>query len=334
VPFLFLNLAGAGLYRRQHQAVAVAFYLAGVSLLPLFLLIWFYETGLWVVPAETPGELFPGGAVSNRQLQVTIGVACLWASWLAVRTSTAALSIVSTLLVFLFAVAVLGDFGLRAFLEGGAYDRVALRLFPLVIAYAAAGVLFERRQRAWFARPLYVGAALTLFVVLDLLALNGRTFHYLGGLPMQALQPPDVTSPLLLDTLTALALNGVFFYLAASAIERRGTAQMLPAAQFLFLVAPFSILEPLAAIAEREEYHTNFNWIYLALAIGIAMLSHNRQRKSFYYAGVLNSGFALYLIADRYKWFDDPAWGVALVVVGLAVLVAGFMLDRRTRRTR
>ena len=329
VPFLFLNVAGRWLYRREHQAVAVAFYLAGVSLLPLFLLIWFHETGFWVVAAETPGQLFASGDVSNRQLQVTIALSCAWAAWLALRTRTAALSIVTTVLVFLLALAILADFDLGDFLSDGAYDRVALRLWPLAAVYAVGGYALERRQRAWVARPFYVAAAITLVLVLDLLALDGKSFSYLGGRPMQALQPADVEYPLLLDTMTALALNGAVFYLLAVAIERRGTSVMSSAAQLLLVIAPFSMLEPLAAIAERQEYHTNFNWMYLALAIGIAVLSHRRQRKSFYYAGVINSAFALYLIADRYEWFDDPLWSVTLVAIGLVVLVSGFLLDRR-----
>ena len=123
--------------------------------------------------------------------------------------------------------------------------------------------------------------------------------------------------------------GGALFYLVASAIEHRGTNVMSTAGRLLLVIAPFSMLEPVAAIAERQEYHTNFNWIYLVLAIGIALLSHRRQRKSFYYAGVINSVFALYLIADRYEWFDDPLWSVTLVVIGLVVLVTGFLLDRK-----
>ena len=70
----------------------MAFYLGGVSLLPLFLLILFHETGIWVVPHDTPGQIFDDGSVSNRQLQVTVLVACAWAGWLALHTRTAALS--------------------------------------------------------------------------------------------------------------------------------------------------------------------------------------------------------------------------------------------------
>ena len=58
-PFVALNVAAARLYRRERQAVAVAFYLAGLSLLPLFLLILFKQVHLWVVPSDTPDQLFP-----------------------------------------------------------------------------------------------------------------------------------------------------------------------------------------------------------------------------------------------------------------------------------
>ena len=64
------------------------------------------------------------------------------------------------------------------------------------------------------------------------------------------------------------------------------------------------------------------------------LLSQRRQRKSFYYAGLLNTGAALYLIAERRQWFDRPSWGVALIVAGLLVLAAGFFLDRLERKQR
>jgi hypothetical protein len=63
-----------------------------------------------------------------------------------------------------------------------------------------------------------------------------------------------------------------------------------------------------------------------------AVISHHRQRKSFYYAGIINSGFALYWVADHRHWLDKPGWAAALVVAGLAVLIAGFVLDARERK--
>ena len=329
LPFVGLNVAGRWLYRRDQQAVAVAFYLAGVSLLPLFLLIWFHETSLWISSGDS-SQLF-GEAVSNRQLQVTVFIAAAWSSWLALRTRTAALSIVSTLLVFLFTIAVLADFQLRDILEAGEYHRLALRLAPLVTAYGLAALMLERSGRAWFAQPLYVAAGLLLVVVLDLAALDGKLFHHLG-LSLQRLQPEGVSSPVLIDTLTALTLNGVMFYVAASLLERHGTAPMSPAAQVLFAIAPFSMLEPLAWLSETAEYQKGFDWTYLVLAVAIAVLSHARQRRSFYYAGVINSGFALYLIAARNEWFNRASWATSLVIVGLAALAIGFLLDKKNRR--
>ena len=62
------------------------------------------------------------------------------------------------------------------------------------------------------------------------------------------------------------------------------------------------------------------------------LLSQRRQRRSFYYAGLLNLGIALYLIASHREWFERPAWAVAVIAAGLAALVAGFTLDRAERR--
>jgi serine/threonine protein kinase len=333
LPFVGLNLAGRELYRRDHQAVAVAFYLAGVSLLPLFLLIAFQETRVLMAPEGSSSQLFTDGWISNRQLQVTIALACAWSSWLAFRTRTGALSVLSTMLAFVLAIAVLADFGLRTWLEASRYDSLSLHLWPLVVIYGAAAVVLERSARAWFAGPVFVAAALTFVLVMDLLALEGRMFHYLG-VSMSLLQPADVGNPNLLPTLVALSLNGTLFYAMAGALERYGTATMAQAGQILFVIAPFSMLEPLAALSEAATYSKRFDWLYLLLAIGIAVLSRQRQRKSFYYAGLLNSGVALYLIAARNEWFDRPSWAVAIVAMGLLALVAGFLFDAGRRRSQ
>jgi hypothetical protein len=170
-----------------------------------------------------------------------------------------------------------------------------------------------------------------LVAVMDLWAVNGKLLHYLG-LTLRHLQPPTIDDPVLLDMLAALALNGLLFYAAAAAVERRGSAAMTPAVRLLFTIAPFSILEPLAYLSESAEYNPRFDWLYLGLAVGIAIASYRRQRKSFYYAGLINSGVALYLIAARNHWFDQPAWAITLVAVGIGALAAGFVLDARARR--
>jgi len=331
LPFAGLNAAAHHLYRRDHKAVAVAFFLAAVGLLPLLLIILFHETGLFVVGPDTPGQLFQDGSVSNRQLQVTTLIACLWCGVLALRTRTAALSTVCAVLVFCFGLAVLTDLGLRSWLEDGRWDLLALNAFPLVAAYAALGALAEREQRPWFARPAYVAGALLLIVVMELLALDGRTFHYLG-LSLQSMQSAGVSDPLLIDTLAAMTLNGMGFYAIASALDRYGTVLQATAARLLFTLSPFAILQPLGYLVRTAEYSPRYDWTYLALALAIALASQTRQRRAFYYAGVLNTGAALYLIADHRGWFDRPLWAVAVIIAGLLALGAGFVLDRRERR--
>ncbi len=331
LPFIGLNLAAHLLERRHQRAVAVAFYLGGVSLLPLFLLILFHETGLWVVAADTAGQLFQDGSVSNRQLQVTVWLACAWTAWLSFRTRTVAMSTVLAALVLLFVLALLADAGLRTWIEESRWDRLSLHLMPLVLMYAVAGVVSERTGRGWFSRPCYTGAGVLLMVVLELFALDGRMFAALG-VSLQAFQPAGVSDPLRLDTLAALSLNGLVFYGAASLAERYGSDLARTASWLLFTFAPFAVLEPLARLSQVGEYPPGVDWAYLAAALVAAFVSHRRQRRSFYYAGLVNSGVAFYLIADHRHWLDSPVWGTVLVAGGLAVLVGGFVLDARERR--
>ena len=331
LPFAGLNAAARHLYRRDHKAVAVAFFLAAVGLLPLLLIILFHETGLLVVAPDTPGQLLQDGSISNRQLQVTTVIACFWCGMLAFQTRTAALSTVCAVLVFFCGLSMLADFGLRSWLEDGRWDLLALHAIPLVAVYAGLGAYTEREKRPWFARPAYVAGALLLITALELLALNGRTFHYLG-FSLQSMQSADVSDRLLIDTLAAMTLNGIGFYALASALDRHGTELQATAARLLFTLSPFAVLQPLGYLVRTAEYSLRYDWIYLGLALLIALLSQTRQRRAFYYAGVMNTGAALFLIANHRDWFERPLWAVAVIVAGLIVLGAGFVLDRRERR--
>ena len=109
---------------------------------------------------------------------------------------------------------------------------------------------------------------------------------------------------------------------------------MAGAAGLLFAVSPFAVLQPLGFLVRTGEYTFRYDWIYLGLALAVTLLSQRRQRKSFYYAGLLNTGGALYFIAEHQEWFDRPSWGVMLILVGLAALAAGFVLDRQSRTRR
>lgn len=331
LPFIGLNVAAHWLYAREHKAVAVAFYLGAVALLPLFLLIAFYETNLLVKPPGTPGQLFD--EVSNHQLQVTTAAAALWCGWLSLRTKTIALSTVFNALLLMLTLTVLTDFGLRAWFEEREWDRLALHLLPLVGAYGALGFAAERTDRGWLSRPAYTAGAATLVVALELLALNGRALNRVG-LSLAALQPPKVSDPLLLDTIAAMTINGVLFYAIASALDRRRSEPAKSAARLLFTIAPFAIIQPVGWLIKQGEYSDRLDWLYAAAAVIVMLLSHPRQRRSFYYAGVLNLGIALYFVADHREWFGRTAWAKTLIAAGLTALVAGLVLDRRERRLR
>jgi hypothetical protein len=142
----------------------------------------------------------------------------------------------------------------------------------------------------------------------------------------------DITDPVLLDTLAAMTLNGVVFYGAAAWLDQRRSEHVRVAAQLLFSVAPFALLQPLGYLVRTGEYSFRFDWIYVACAGVIILLSQRRQRRSFYYAGLLNLAAALYLVADHRAWFGRPAWGIALIAAGLATLIAGLALDRAHAR--
>ena len=333
LPFAGLNLAARHLYRRDQKAVGVAFSLAAVALLPLLLMILFDETGLLVASPGASGQLFPGSAISNRQLQVTTLVACGWSAYLALSTGTIALSTVFALLTFAFGVSIAADAGLRSWLEDGRWDLVALHLSPLILVFAALGAWAERTTRPWLSRPLYRGAAILLMILLELLALDGREAHYLG-VSLGAWTATHAGSPALPDTVAAMVLNGLVFYGAAALLRRYGSAIAEGASGLLFAVSPFAVLQPIAYLVRTGDYSRRIDWMYLAMALTIAFLSERRQRKSFYYAGLLNTAAALYLIADHRGWFDRPAWGTVLIVVGLTALGAGFLLDRRAAQQR
>ena len=332
LPFAGLNAAAHLLYRRDHRAVGVAFYLAAIALLPLFLLILFHETHLFVAAADDPQQLL-GNAVSNRQLQLTSLIACAWAAWLALRTRTLALSTVCAALVFAVGTAVVADFQLRPAIEASRWDLAALRFFPLVVAYAGIGWAAEHTRRPWLSRPHYLAGTGLFVVVMELLALDGRALQHIG-LSLVPWQPAGVTSPTLLDTVAAMTLNGVVFYAGGSLLLQRGSEQVKSAAHVLIAISPFAVLHPLGYLVRTGEYSLRFDWLYAAAALVVALLSERNQRRAFYYAGVLNLAIALYEIAVHREWFERPAWGIAVILVGLAALAAGFLLARTEADTR
>jgi hypothetical protein len=131
-----------------------------------------------------------------------------------------------------------------------------------------------------------------------------------------------------------MTINGALFYAIGAALVRYGSNESRAAAPFLFAIAPFALLHPLGYLVRSGEYSGRIDWLYAACATAIMLLSQRRQRRSFYYAGLLNLGIALYLIALHREWFERPAWAIAVIAAGLAALAVGFTLDRAERRRR
>jgi hypothetical protein len=331
LPFAGLHLLGNALLGRERAAVAIAFYLAATALLPLLSLVLLSEVGWWPPGSGGGPELFGDSWVSNRQLQAAMAIACAWACWLALRTRTSALASACTALLAALHLALVADLGLRTFLEEGEWDRLALHLLPLLIVTFVLGRILERSDRPTFAQPMYLAATLLVVLVTELVCLDGRAMELLG-VSAAPLQPADVSDPKLLDTLTAMTVGGLLFYGLGWALDRWGTRLLVLPANLLFTLSPFAILQPIFYLNTVGEYSRRFLWAYLILSVAIALASHLRQRRSFYYAGLLNTGGALWLITDRYEWVDRPAWAVVVVAVGLTTLAAGWGLDTREQR--
>jgi len=115
---------------------------------------------------------------------------------------------------------------------------------------------------------------------------------------------------------------------------RFGSPPSQAAAQLLFALAPFALLHPLGYLVRTGEYSLRADWLYAACATAIMLLSQRRQRRSFYYAGMLNLAIALFYIASHREWFERPAWAIAVIAAGLIALGAGFALDRAERLRR
>ena len=333
LPLLLLHGLGFRLLGGERRGVAIAFLAGAAALLPLLLLVLLGESGVAAPTAGDPDQLFAGGGISNRHLQIATAAACGWAGWLALRTRSAVLATLVTLLATAAHLALFSDLGLRRVVEEGRFDLLAVRLLPLALALALLGLRLEARDLPYFARPQYYTAALLSVVVVELAALDGRAFAHLG-LSLAPLGLAGEGDPVLLDTLAAMAVNGLLVYGAASLLEARGSPLVRGPARLLFALAPFAVLEPVLCLCRVGQYSLRFDWVYLALAVAIVVASHLRQRWSFYWAGLVNTGCALALITDHRDWLDRPAWGLAVVGVGLGILACGALLDEREREVR
>jgi len=295
-------------------------------LLPLFLLTALDELGWW--PASGAESELVTDWISNRRLQIVTGLAAVWGVTLALLTRTLTFSTYLMILVASFYLALLSDFGLSEWLWEGRFDALGLRLFPLAVALVGGALFAERSQREWLARPAYVTAAVVLAVALEAIALDGRAMAWLG-VSLEPLMAASEGDPIALNTAVTMVLNGMLFYALGRAGERIAFPGMSTASWLLCSVAPFAVLEPCAALSATGDYPLRFTWGYLAMALGISLLSRLRQRKAFYYAGLFNTILALYFLTRDYAWWDRLPWAIGVLMAGLVLLVVGYWLHRR-----
>ena len=335
VPCAALSVAGWRLFAGERRAASVAFLLASAALAAPLVLVLLQEAGVARLDSGDPTELLGwigGSAPSNRQMQLAAIVATAWAALLAFRTRTMTLASATTVFGVLGYLSVTADFGLRMAIEEGRWDSVAVRLVPAVLLAALAGWATDRTRRGWFSPPLFIASSLLLVAAAETHALDGRTFSLLG-LSMSPFQPEGVTNSTLLDTLAAMTLNGLAFFACAWGLDRASMPGARGAAWLLYSISPFAILEPLAWLNHTGEYSLRYGWLYLILAVAIAYASRLKQRKSFYYAGLINTGAALWYVTDRHAWWDAPGWAAMVLAGGLVALVVGLAIGARPKST-
>jgi len=324
--FAAINLVARRLYLSGRESVGVAFHLAAVLLLPLFVLVALEELGWW--PATGDDLELATDWISNRRLQIVTALTALWGCTLAAMTRTLTFSAYSMVWSVAFYLALLGDFGLTTWLMEGEMDAFGLRLLPLAVGLGLVAIVADRLKHDWFSRPAWVSAAIVIGFAVEFVALDGRAMARLG-LTLAPLASGSEADPVALDTAFAMALNGLLFYGLGRLAESVRAASLDTAAWLLVNVAPFAILQPVAALASSGDYPLRFTWTYLVLSLGVAMLSYVRQRKAFYYAGLLNTILALYFLTRDYGWWDRPNWALMLLGLSIVLLTAGWWLHRR-----
>ena len=335
-PFTFLALPvfalatlALRLDRGEHKATAVAFHLGAAVLVPPLLLIVLKEASWLTALAGEGRELFE--RVTNRQLQAALALSAAFSIFPALRTRTVALASAVALFLTSFHLAVLGNFGLRLWLENERWDKLGVALLPLLVVAALLGRGMEALRRAFFAQPFHFLAAGLVVIAAELVALDGRAFAHLG-LTLSPLQGPSLSDPKLLDTVAAMTVNGLGFLGIGILVDRHGTPPMKAPARLLEAISPYAILEPLGYLVQTGEYSRRLDWLFLGLALALAVLSRFRQRRGFYTAGLVNTGAAIALITDHYEWLGRAGWASSILVAGLAILVLGFVLERLDRR--
>ena len=198
----------------------------------------------------------------------------------------------------------------------------------LVILSLTGRHLRGREHRPWFARPAYVAAALLIIAVMELLALDGRTFHYLGVSPNP--QSADVSDRRLIDTLAAMTSTA-----PASTHSHRHSIGTARAADHGGL-----LLHALAVCHSATTRLPGPNRrVLTALRLDLPRSSRTSSLSS------ARRGSAAPLLRRRAEYrrgalsdcqspglVRSPAMGLAVIAAGLLALAAGFVHRREETR--
>lgn len=321
-----LILAWVAVRLRGAKAVAVAYDVAGILILPLLIMTVLKEWDWFSIRQPKDLRLFESGIFTNAQLQVAGLVIFTRALWRGRQTQTVALASLAVAAALSLYLSLLLGFGLKSWWLAGDYHRLALHLIPFWLALVAHGRIQESSGRSFWAKPCYLTATGLLVVVLELLALNGKVLAFLG---LESRESGEVFDPIVFDTVLTMVCNGVFIYAIARVLARSVSPLMRQQGSLLYQLSPFLILEPLAYLVSLDVYGELYHWLYLALALGVLWLSGILQRRGFYYAGLLNSLLALGWITHHYRWLEQRFWPFLLGIAGLALMAWGYDLFRR-----
>ncbi len=327
-------LAGCGLFldRRGSRGIGTAFLMASVLVLPVFVALVLRELG-WPGLGSRHPPLFAEAGFENLHLQLGAVAALLWSVALAVRTRTAALASMAVGAFVLLCLFVLGDLGLQTWLEEANWDRVGWSLAPSLLVVLGAALVLERRGASWAARPIYVAGAVLALGLGFLVCLDGELLRHLG-ISLAPLEPEEVSNETLLETCLPLALLGALAGLIGHGVERSARPDPQLAATLLLVVSPFATLGPVFVLVAMEEYSLRLDWLYLVLAVGVALASRIRERRSFYIAGFLHAALALVLLTGHRDWWDRAGWPALVLLVGVGLLGLGSWIKLQERPDR
>ncbi len=318
-------------WRRRHKRVAIAYLLAFCLLLPLAMLVAMGELG-WFT-GFTQGaerlELFSrlGAAKHTTNAQIWWALLLSLPAYYGLRRFTRA-SVFS--LAFATALALLS---LATLLRMGLFDwldndpgRFYLHLIPCALLFLAAGFALERRRQADDSRYFYPFAVVFTWAALSGVALFHQPYaHWLGSVAPWTRGQEEYL----------FILNAGIYFLLDRACDLLSSPQVRVVGKAFRFVIPGHVLTSLWLLG----LNASDRWaqspqdagmrvearvlevLLPALAAVFVFGSIPKQMKNFFATGLLFLAVGVIrLQQDLFK--ERAAWPVALLVVGLALMLA------------